>query len=223
MLKALVSDFDGTLVDSLPTTYTFYKDLCYEHGKEYSVNLGGKRVELKSPADLKRVFKEPISEVYEALGFNWQRDKQAILRDFEVYMCENIPPLFSGVSEVLEGLKKKGVKIGLVTSLNFTSIVKARLSKYRIANMFDEIIVHDFTMRPKPAPDYVIKCLTGMDADPEESGYVGDLPSDVKAGRAAGTRTIAVSYGFGVLEKLIEAKPDYLARNVPMLKAVLDL
>jgi phosphoglycolate phosphatase-like HAD superfamily hydrolase len=39
---------------------------------------------------------------------------------------------------------------------------------------------------------------------------VGDTPADILAGKAAGTMTCAVTYGFGRRETLLQCAPDYV-------------
>jgi len=60
--------------------------------------------------------------------------------------------------------------------------------------------------------------------DPKSTVMIGDRARDVESGRAHGTRTIGVTYGFGTLEEIAAAKPDCICRNpleiYPALQAI---
>jgi phosphoglycolate phosphatase-like HAD superfamily hydrolase len=55
--------------------------------------------------------------------------------------------------------------------------------------------------------------LAGIKADPRQVFVVGDTPLDVKAGKEAGYKTVAVGTGFSTWKNLVASKPDYLARD----------
>jgi phosphoglycolate phosphatase-like HAD superfamily hydrolase len=61
----------------------------------------------------------------------------------------------------------------------------------------------------KPAPDVIFAALKALDATPAECLLVGDSPADMEAGRRAGVKICAVSYGYGDLEKMARFEPDY--------------
>jgi phosphoglycolate phosphatase len=65
-------------------------------------------------------------------------------------------------------------------------------------------------LRLKPAPDTILAALGALHCAPPHALMVGDTPADILAGKAAGTRTCAVTYGFGTREALSQCVPDYL-------------
>ena len=62
----------------------------------------------------------------------------------------------------------------------------------------------------KPAPDTILAALAALHCAPPHALMVGDTPADILAGKAAGTATCAVSYGFGTRQALLQCAPDYL-------------
>lgn len=64
-------------------------------------------------------------------------------------------------------------------------------------------------LRLKPAPDTVLVALEALRCSPEQALMVGDTSADILAGKAAGVRTCAVTYGFGNVEDLRRCQPDY--------------
>ena len=74
----------------------------------------------------------------------------------------------------------------------------------------------------KPAPDLLVAALDALGADARDAVYVGDAITDVRAGHAAGMRTIAVTWGFGTEEALRQERPTRLVRTVEELEAALQ-
>jgi N-acetyl-D-muramate 6-phosphate phosphatase len=103
--------------------------------------------------------------------------------------------LFAGMAETLDRLESEGRRWGVVTNkmARFTEPLIEQLGLYRRAAC---VVSGDSTPHPKPHPaplQHALK-LVGMLA--EQAVYVGDDQRDVQAGRAAGLRTIAASYGY---------------------------
>jgi phosphoglycolate phosphatase len=65
-------------------------------------------------------------------------------------------------------------------------------------------------LRLKPAPDTILAALAVLRCAPPQALIVGDTPADILAGKAAGIRTCAVTYGFGRREALLQCAPDYV-------------
>jgi phosphoglycolate phosphatase-like HAD superfamily hydrolase len=65
-------------------------------------------------------------------------------------------------------------------------------------------------LRFKPAPDTILAALAALHCAPPDALMVGDTPADILAGKAAGTKTCAVTYGFGRRETLLQCAPDYV-------------
>jgi len=65
-------------------------------------------------------------------------------------------------------------------------------------------------LRLKPAPDTVLAALSALHCAPTHTLMVGDTPADILAGKAAGTATCAVTYGFGRRDALLQCTPDHV-------------
>ena len=60
-----------------------------------------------------------------------------------------------------------------------------------------------------------------MNLKKEEAAYLGDSDTDIQAAKAAGIRSIAVTWGFYPKEKLKKENPDFIVDNVEELKEVI--
>jgi len=61
----------------------------------------------------------------------------------------------------------------------------------------------------KPDPGVLLKSLEALGARADECLLVGDSPSDMEAGRRAGIRTCAVTWGYGDAGELARWSPDF--------------
>jgi phosphoglycolate phosphatase-like HAD superfamily hydrolase len=73
------------------------------------------------------------------------------------------------------------------------------------------------TKKPKPSPEALLKCVAGMDLNLDDCIIVGDSVNDIRAGKAAGVKTVAVLSGIFSLRELINEKPDLIMKNINFL------
>jgi phosphoglycolate phosphatase len=65
----------------------------------------------------------------------------------------------------------------------------------------------------KPDPTTTLRILKQLGAIPEDSYFVGDSSIDIRTGRFAGMRTIAVSWGYAHEGEIEREKPDFIAHT----------
>lgn len=88
------------------------------------------------------------------------------------------------------------------------------LEGLELAGYFREILGYDSVERKKPHPEGILQALHGWGVEPTRAVMVGDSDHDILAGKAAGTVTVAVAYGFKSPEELASAGPDYLIHDI---------
>ncbi len=86
---------------------------------------------------------------------------------------------------------------------------------------FDDSITADEAL-PKPDPLMLNTLLERNGLTMDEIVMIGDTEHDIKLGKAAGVRTIAVTWGAAPLERLEAYKPDAIVRTMEALKTKLD-
>ncbi len=112
--------------------------------------------------------------------------------------------LYPGVREALAVL---GGRKSTATTKS-TAGTKTVLEYFGLLQHFDHVQGSD-GIRCKPAPDVVNAAIAGLGARPEDCVLVGDSPADMEAGRAAGVKICAVTYGYGNPAELAKWRPDY--------------
>jgi phosphoglycolate phosphatase-like HAD superfamily hydrolase len=73
----------------------------------------------------------------------------------------------------------------------------------------------------KPAPDQLVALTSEMGVEPARTLMVGDKPADIQAGKGAGAVTAAVTYGYGELDSLTAASPDFFLPRFSQLPDLL--
>lgn len=124
--------------------------------------------------------------------------------------------LYPGVLDTLESLRllTPRPRLAVATSKRAEAARGLCLSM-GIAPFFDLIEGSGGTsLRPKPAPDLLLRVTSALDVAPMRTLMVGDTARDIHAGRAAGMRTAAVLYGLGSREALTAADPDHVLEDM---------
>lgn len=101
---------------------------------------------------------------------------------------------YNSIKEILEKLRDKGLKIGVVSN-KFDSAVK-NLCKLYFENLIDIAIGQADDVPKKPAPDGVFKAMKNLNAEKSSTVYVGDSDVDVATAKNSGLPCIGVTWGF---------------------------
>jgi HAD superfamily hydrolase (TIGR01509 family) len=133
--------------------------------------------------------------------------------------------LFPGVRDTLEVLSALRPRLRLaIATTKRQSTAQALVDALGIGGLFDRVGGSGATaMRPKPAPDLLLVLAHELELVPERVLMVGDTLRDVQAGRRAGMRTAAVTYGLGAVDALLDARPDYVLEEFDELLVVLGM
>jgi HAD superfamily hydrolase (TIGR01549 family) len=184
-LTAAVFDLDGTLIDSLPSTFVAIREAVRPWlGRDLSDR---EIYDLFGPAD---------HEIVAALVPPGD-GPDAVRRLMEAYERElTRVRFFEGVTEAVEGLRRRGLRLALCTGRGRRS-TEFLLDRLGMSAWFEAVVTGDEVPRPKPAPDGILETLRRMDPSPrpDQVLYVGDSVKDVDAGLAAGAFTVAALWG----------------------------
>ena len=182
-IKAVLWDFDGTLLDS--------KDVISESWRHTVMSYTGRDV---SDEELRQTFGEmlidsmrrlmPEVDPVEAVEF---------YRAYQIDIFLDRIRLYDGTEEVLRALKAAGYRNAIVTSRLTRSTHKA-LNKFGLTELFDAVLTASDTdkFKPDPAPIYMILDMIGC--TPDDAILIGDTSHDIEAGKNAGIITVLVGW-----------------------------
>jgi phosphoglycolate phosphatase len=131
------------------------------------------------------------------------------LEYYNVHLTDNTP-LYPGVKETLEALGN--FRKVVITNKRQEASEKI-LQALGVSQYFDSIAGSDTTPGRKPSPIPIQFVLEKYGLKPEDAVIIGDSNFDIEAGKAAGIKTIAVTYGYRPVEEL--QKADYIVNSMP--------
>ncbi len=198
LLRAVLFDLDGTLIDSAPDLAGAANDMRLARGL---------------PALAYECFRPMVGSgargmVGAAFGIGPDQAAFGDLRDeflnrYEQRMTQDTR-VFADMLSVLAALEAKACPWGIVTNkaMRFTEpLVRALDLHARVA----VVIAGDTTPHAKPHPAPLLEAARRLGVEPSDCAYVGDDLRDVQAGRAAGMVTMAVRWGYLGLGAPIDA------------------
>jgi phosphoglycolate phosphatase len=199
-ITTILCDLDGTLVDSR-------RDIAAAFQHAWQTVVGGTP---PSPAAIAQHIGKPLAEMLRELGGLLSPPLlSAFLTAYRhIYARQDacLTQPYPGVISTLQALSTFTLGIVTTKEQGQAEIVLRRLA---LSPFFQHIQGGTPGLRLKPAPDTILAALAALHCAPPYALMVGDTPADILAGKAAGTMTCAVTYGFGTREALLQCAPDY--------------
>lgn len=199
-LRAVIFDFDGTLLDSFPAIVAaFNAALEPIHRRTWSP---AEVIAHFGLPDIPMVSSEFPADIADA-------DRQAALeRYFAAYerAHDQIVP-FDGVTELLQSLAGRGIPMGVMTGKGSRA---AHISLRYVGweKYFGSVVTGDDIAEQKPHPEGALRVAQELGIDPGECAFVGDSPADIGAGENAGMFSIVAGWHDYYAAELRQMKPD---------------
>jgi phosphoglycolate phosphatase len=197
-IKAVLFDLDGTLIDSAPDLAGTGNEIRQARGlpplpfAQFRPMVG---------AGARGMLGIALQITPEHAEFAELRDE--FLRRYEQRMTRETRP-FESVPALLDGLEARGLRWGIVTN-KIERFTLPLVEAFGWTGRAGAVVGGDTTPHPKPHPAPMLEAARRIGIDPAECVYVGDDLRDVQAGRAAGMRTVAASWGYLGLGEAITA------------------
>ncbi|OYZ88503.1 MAG: haloacid dehalogenase [Sphingomonadales bacterium 17-56-6] len=128
-------------------------------------------------------------------------------------------PLYDGIAALLSFLDESGWMLGVATGKSDRGLTRC-LDHHALRPLFVTLQTAD-RHPSKPHPSMVYQALAEAGADAANAVVIGDTVYDIHMGRAAGTRTVGVNWGYHQVEDLRDAGADYIAESMDDLKTYL--
>lgn len=184
MIKAVIFDIDGVLLDSFEANLQFLQNLFARFGY-----VGPSR---ESYRNLFHLSMKEVIKVVTGLQSEEEIDKiYQVGASREVYYDDSLLTMPDGVEEVLARLNKD-YKLGIVTSRVKSSVYESP-KLLRFADYFQVVVSFEETENHKPHPDPLLFASEQFGLDPSECVYIGDQEGDISAARSASMNIIVYS------------------------------
>lgn len=184
MIKAVIFDFDGTIVDTETLWFTITKEIL---SKDYHVDLPldefakciGTTDELLYEY-IERQLGAPVNreEIEEKAGKKFQSFRDVLI-------------LREGVRELIHEMKDRGWMLGVASSSS-RDWVESYLEKFQIRHHFQVIKTKEDVEKVKPAPDLYIKAMEALGVKPDEAIAIEDSVNGSIAAISTGMKCVVV-------------------------------
>ena len=203
--KAVIFDLDGTLLDTIKDlgssmNYILEKYGFPVHDEEHYVRAIGNglrnlaKVSFPENVVTNELLDKAVPEFIEHYGNH----------------CMEKTVVYEGINELLEFCKKNNVLISILSNKR-DDLVKELIPHYFPDYDFAYTLGESPEFPRKPDPTSALYLAELLKVSPSDILFIGDSIYDIKTGKNAGMKTIAVTWGYQPKEQLTEESPDFIA------------
>ena len=200
-IDTVLFDFDGTVMNT--------NDVIINSWQHTFRTLENRE---EDEAKIIATFGEPLQVTMEKIFPNVPVEESIqVYRSYHYDNFGELISLFPGMKELIAELKKRGYKLGMVTS-RLRRTTEQGMEKYGIMEYFDTVVTADDTDKHKPDPEPINIALEKLGSVPEKSIMLGDTMFDILCAKNAGVKSVLVSWAMAVSEeeKTGPNRPDYI-------------
>ena len=177
MIRGVLFDLDGTLID---TWHLYLESFRRSLEPHFQRRLTDPEILDYRPSAERRLLRQIVEQ---SQFMNYFTSFLSHYRALHETHCDGLYP---GAGDVLDGLRKEGYKLGIVTGKSRDAWdVTFHHSKLQ---PFDVVITDDDVAHPKPHPEGLMAALRAMDVEPLQAIYIGDSVLDCQAAHSAKIR-----------------------------------
>ncbi|MFP3917738.1 pyrophosphatase PpaX [Lysinibacillus telephonicus] len=208
MIKALLFDFDGTLLNTNELIIqTFMHVLNERFPGQYS------------PQDCIKFIGPSLIETFEQITPNEVDEMVEKYREWNQAHHDELVTEYDGVITTLEQLKEQGIRLAIVSTKRRDTIQKG-LNLMGANHLFEFLIGLDDVKNVKPHPEPVLLAIEKLGINKEETMMIGDNYHDIEAGKNAGVKTAGVAWSIQGEDFLRQYNPDYILQHMTDLLTI---
>lgn len=209
-IKALLFDFDGTLLDTNELIIQTFQTVLDRHypGKylrEHIIPFLGPTL-LESFGTVDPLKADQLVTEY---------------REWNLEHHDDLVTEFEGVADTLHKLHALGIKMAIVSTKRHEMILRG-LRLLQVEDVFETIIGVDDVQKPKPDPEPLLLALERLGVAADEAIMIGDNYHDIEGGKNAGVRTAGVAWSLKGEAFLRTYHPDYMLQHISDLLAIVN-
>lgn len=215
MKKLAIFDCDGTLVDSQANICLAMEHAFDEAGMLPPSRHATRRIVGLSLVEAMRVLLPGAEAQVHADMAERYKASYLVLRNNGL----EHEPLYDGIAALLSSMDESGWLLGVATGKSDRGLERC-LDHHGIRGLFVTLQTAD-RHPSKPHPAMVYQALADAGAEAANAVVIGDTVYDIHMGKAAGTRTIGVNWGYHPVDELRGAGADAIAESMDELEAIL--
>lgn len=204
MFKYVIFDVDGTILDTEKAILKSLQKVLKEEGKNYQ--LEDLRFALGIPGieTLKKLNVTDLERVHP----KWSETVLEFSHEVSV---------FQDLENVIKTLSESPVRTGIVTSKTKQELIN-EFEPFGLSSFFEYTICASDTEKHKPHPEPLLTCLDGLNANQDETIYIGDSIYDMQCAKSAGVKFALALWGSKTTEGFESV--EFVLKEP---KAILDL
>lgn len=206
--KAVLFDVDGVLLDTWAFVF---------QALQYTLSFHGYP---KSMDEIRKVMGQPLLDFYKSLVP--EGPSEVLAQTHKSFQKErfHLSKAFPKTKKVLKTLKSKGILLAAISNRTKSSLDRS-LKNAQIYKYFDLVLYVEDVKNPKPHPDHIHLALKKLKVRPNQAYLVGDTKVDILAGKNAGVKTVAVTYGFAGKD-ILKHNPDFVIDDLEDLIKIIQ-
>ena len=185
MIRALVFDFDGLILDTETSVYEAWRNVYAEHDQVLPMDRWLMRIGTDGSAFDPMV--ELRARVDEALDEEQIQRRRMAFHRTQIAKLDQMP----GVRACLEYARAESIGTSIASSSS-SDWVNGHLERLGLAHFFDQVVTAEQVDAAKPAPDLYLRATELLGVDPSDAIALEDSPNGVQAAKAAGLFCVAV-------------------------------
>jgi len=185
LIRALIFDFDGLILDTEEPIYRSWAEVYEAHGiplpfEQWVKTVGSNNQEF-----------HPQRYLEERLGRPLTQDEidRRIARRVELVLAK---PLLPGVADLARAARARGMQVGVASSSS-RDWVHGHLERLGILDLFDCLCSRDDVAQVKPEPDLYLASLGCLGVKADEAVALEDSPNGILSAKRAGLRVVVVA------------------------------
>jgi HAD superfamily hydrolase (TIGR01509 family) len=183
-LRALIFDFDGTMLDTETPEFTSWQGIYRDHGQELAIADWGRGIGTWGAFD-------PWHDLESRTGTKLEAERIALAHHERVRSAIAASSLMPGVRDLLETAKTAGLKLAIASSSS-REWVHTWAQTLGVLEYFDATATKDDVLRVKPDPALYILALEKLGVSADEAVALEDSPNGAKAALGAGMRCVVI-------------------------------
>jgi HAD superfamily hydrolase (TIGR01509 family) len=185
MIRAIIFDFDGLILETEEPTYQSWQEVYQSFGyslpfSAWATMVGTTQSDFDPLLELQKLVKDSMD--WDAVEY------QRLISENTLIETQSILP---GVQDYLSDAQRLGLKIGLASTSSSQWVMK-HLTRLGLVNYFDCIRTSDDVQHIKPDPELYLSVLRGLEVKADEAFALEDSPPGIASAEAAGLVCIAV-------------------------------
>jgi HAD superfamily hydrolase (TIGR01509 family) len=185
MIRALIFDFDGIILETEMPTYTAWSEIYREHGHDLPLDRWLDYIGREAG------YFDALGHLASLVGESFDREAARASREKRRSELLDALDVMAGIRDYVSEARRLGLRLGVASSSSHEYVTR-HLERLGLGGVWDAIVGREDAPRAKPAPDLYLRALALLGVSADEAIAIEDSPNGIAAAKDAGMRVVAV-------------------------------